>query len=70
MRVEGRWVGSNKLVELKKKKKNPLSNAEDSGLILGQGTKIPHAKEQLSPHTPIKTQHSQTKSKAKKEQVE
>ena len=29
--------------------KNPPSNAEDSGLIPGQGTKIPHAMEQLSP---------------------
>ena len=26
------------------------SNAGDSGLIPGQGTKIPHATEQLSPH--------------------
>ena len=29
--------------------KNPPSNAEDMGLIPGQGTKIPHAAEQLSP---------------------
>ena len=28
--------------------KNPPSNAEDVGLIPGQGTKIPHAAEQLS----------------------
>ena len=29
--------------------KNPPSNAGDAGSIPGQGTKIPHAKEQLSP---------------------
>ena len=29
--------------------KNPPSNAEDAGSILGRGTKIPHASEQLSP---------------------
>ena len=29
---------------------NPPSNAGDSGSILGQGTKIPHAVGQLSPH--------------------
>ena len=29
--------------------KNPPSNAGDAGLIPGQGTKIPHAMEQLSP---------------------
>ena len=52
----GRWVGSNKLVELKKKKKalagNSLtvqwlglctSTAEGTSLFLGQGTKILHA---------------------------
>ena len=31
--------------------KNPLANAVDAGLIPGQGTKTPHAKEQLSSHT-------------------
>ena len=31
--------------------KNPPSNARDMGLIPGQGTKIPYASEQLSPHT-------------------
>ena len=30
--------------------KNPPSNAGDVGLIPGQGTKIPHAMGQLSPH--------------------
>ena len=30
--------------------KNPPYNAGDAGLIPGQGTKIPHAVEQLSPH--------------------
>ena len=30
--------------------KNLPSNTEDVGLILGQGTKIPHTVEQLSPH--------------------
>ena len=30
--------------------KNPLSNAGDTGSILGRGTKIPHAAGQLSPH--------------------
>ena len=30
--------------------KNPPSNAGDAGLIPGWGTKIPHAKGQLSPH--------------------
>ena len=34
---------------LKKKKKNPPCNAEDSGLIPGQGTKISRAAGQLSP---------------------
>ena len=29
--------------------KNPSCNAGDSGLIPGQGTKIPHAAEQLRP---------------------
>ena len=36
--------------------KNLPSNTGDTGLIAGQGTKIPHAAEQLSPssrpHTP------------------
>ena len=31
--------------------KNLPSNAGDSGLIPGHGTKIPHAAGQLSPHT-------------------
>ena len=31
--------------------KNLPCNAEYSGLIPGQGTKFPHAAEQLSPHT-------------------
>ena len=31
--------------------KNPPSNAGDVGLIPGQGTKIPHAAGQLSPHS-------------------
>ena len=30
--------------------KNPPSNAGDVGSIPGQGTKIPHATGQLSPH--------------------
>ena len=30
--------------------KNPPSNAGDAGSIPGQGTKIPHATGQLSPH--------------------
>ena len=30
--------------------KNPLCNAGDMGSTPGQGTKIPHALEQLSPH--------------------
>ena len=30
--------------------KNPPSNAGDVGLIPSQGTKIPHATGQLSPH--------------------
>ena len=30
--------------------KNPPCNVEDVGLIPGQGTKIPHVAEQLSPH--------------------
>ena len=33
--------------------KNPPCNAEDVGSIPGQGIKIPHATEQLSPHTVI-----------------
>ena len=32
--------------------RNLLSNAEDAGLIAGQGTKIPHALGQLSPRAP------------------
>ena len=31
--------------------KNLPSNAGDTGLIPGRGTKIPHAMGQLSPHT-------------------
>ena len=31
--------------------KNPPCNAGDIGSIPGLGTKIPHAMEQLSPHT-------------------
>ena len=31
--------------------KNPPSNARDTGLIPGRGTKIPHAAGQLSLHT-------------------
>ena len=31
--------------------KNPPSNTGDTGSIPGQGTKIPHAQEQVSPHT-------------------
>ena len=31
--------------------KNPPYNAGDVGSIPGQGTKIPHAAEQLNPHT-------------------
>ena len=31
--------------------KNPPSNAGDAGTIPGQGTKIPHAAGQISPHT-------------------
>ena len=30
--------------------KNPPCNTGDAGLIPGQGTKIPHAEKQLSPH--------------------
>ena len=33
--------------------KNPPYNAEDMGLIPGQGTNIPHAMGQLSPHATI-----------------
>ena len=37
----GRWIGSNKVVELKKKKKRlPASSAGGTSLIPGQGTKI------------------------------
>ena len=38
------------------------STAGDMGLIPGQGTKIPHAVEQLSPHTPTQTQCSKNNS--------
>ena len=38
--------------------KNPPSNAEDEGLIPGQGTKIPHTVEQLSPCSAITEAHS------------
>ena len=31
--------------------KNPSSNAEDTGLIPGQGTRIPHAFGQLGPQS-------------------
>ena len=31
--------------------KNPPCSAGDAGSIPGQGTKLPHAAEQLSPHT-------------------
>ena len=34
--------------------KNLLSNAGDTGLIPGGGTKIPHATGQLSKHTPTR----------------
>ena len=37
--------------------KNPSSNAGDMGLIPGQGTKIPHAAGQLSPHAAT-TEHT------------
>ena len=33
--------------------KNPPSNAGDTGWILGQGAKIPHAAGHLSPHAAI-----------------
>ena len=39
--------------------KNLPSNAGDSGLIPGGGTKIPHAVGQLSPSAAMKTQCSQ-----------
>ena len=43
--------------------KNPPSNAGDSGLIPGRGTKIPHAAGQLSPRTPQleRSPHAATK---------
>ena len=34
--------------------KNPPSNARDAGSIPGQGTKIPRAVEQQSPHATIR----------------
>ena len=34
--------------------KNPPYSAGDTGLISGQGTKIPHAVRQLSPHATTK----------------
>ena len=37
--------------------KNPPSNAGDMGSIPGQGTKIPHAMGQLSPHTATTEAH-------------
>ena len=37
--------------------KNLPSNAGDMGSILGPGTKVPHATEQLSPHTTRKPEH-------------
>ena len=36
---------------------NPSCNAGDAGLIPGQGTKIPHAVGQLSPHGTTKPMH-------------
>ena len=44
--------------------KNPLSNAGDVGSIPGLGTKIPHAAEELSPHTTTKSPRSATKDPA------
>ena len=38
--------------------KNPPSNAGDAGLILGWGTKIPHAMGQLSPRTLEPARHN------------
>lgn len=35
----------------RRQKKSPLSNAGDVGLTPGWGTKNPHVKGQLSPHT-------------------
>ena len=43
--------------------KNSPPNVGDMGLIPGWGTMIPHAMEQLSPHTTSKTQYSQKKKK-------
>ena len=40
----GQWLKNKN-----KKKKNLPSSAGDAGLIPGQGTKSPHAAEQLSP---------------------
>ena len=37
--------------------KNSPCNAGDKGLIPGQGTKIPHTSEQLSPHTSTEPTH-------------
>ena len=39
--------------------KNPPSNAGDVGLILGRGTRIPHAVGQLSPFPATKAPRSQ-----------
>ena len=41
---------------------NPPCRAGDMGLILGQGTKIPYAVDQLSPHTTFRepTCHNET----------
>ena len=58
MNFGGKQYGSQQGVSLKLSKqdfpggpvvKNPPSNAGDVGSILGQGTKIPHALEQLRP---------------------
>ena len=42
--------------------RNLTCNAGDTGLIPGLGTKIPHASEQVSPHTatsePVRPQHT------------
>ena len=39
--------------------KNPPCSARDAGSILGQGTKISHAEEKLSPHcTPEPSVHN------------
>ena len=39
-----------------------LCNAEDSGSIPGQGTKIPPAKKQLSPHAATRANEPQLES--------